>query len=500
MKRLNNQPQFVAQESISGRFLMEHGMNNADSIPVIMSMHKREAALTALLSNKGYKTKGLNHSTTFVDADGNFTGRFQTVSSNVVKYRIEKTDIPICHIKANEANETYIDDLNGSTAIGKGKNMFYINIDSNIAGYKDVIILADGETHLHIQNDPEPSSGGTWKAAVKVFSGEYSDTVNPALLKDGMEFQLAYTAHEQDFSERGNERYSFGVTGKAFLSLQRIKFSYSGTAYAMQNNQPGQVGYWTEHKGVKSFISEADYQMTRYASIFHENQILEGKGTVSQELDRCVLTDERGREVLAGTGIMHSGDGAFKFPITSKGFTDAWFHSFMADIDRYVGTDDNGNREVAIMGGTRLRMSFNSFLASKNIKAQVLNLNYKSGENQGIVDTYSFYEFAGIRIYFLDSSYFEHRAGIPLKDGTRTNEWEGFVIPLGNTPSGQRGITLIQLRKSVKGTVSGIDKGGNIASSVDGTHTHMLWQTGVVSINQMFKIYRPWSNKTIHTA
>ena len=52
-----------------------------------------------------------------------------------------------------------------------------------------------------------------------------------------------------------------------------------------------------EHGGVQSFITEADYQMTRIAAQFQENALLEGKTTVSQDLNKCVLTDERGREL-----------------------------------------------------------------------------------------------------------------------------------------------------------------------------------------------------------
>lgn len=498
MKRLNTTPQVVAQESISSKLLMEHGMGNADFVPIIMAAHKDVAPLTALLALRGKTTKGINYTTNFVDENGNATGKYRTVGSNCVEYRIEKADMPICHFKANASGETFIDDLNGDNAIGKGKNGFWGFIDSNIAGYKDIIQLADGETQLHIQNDPEPSSNNTWKVFLKIISGEKADTVNSALLQDGMEFQLHSTLHEQDFSERGNERYHFGTTGRTYLSLQRIKYSYSGTAYAMKSNATVS-GYHMEHKGVQTFISEADYQMTKIAAGFNENKLLEGKTTVSQDLNKCVLQDENGRELLAGNGIMNSGDGPFKFPISSRGFTETWFNSFMADIDQYVRPDNDGLREIALIGGTRLRISFNQFLASKNIHVTVQNMVWKDGSGKtGIVDTYSYYEFAGIRIIFLESDHFSNKAGIRLSDGSRTNDWEGYVVPLGNTKAGQVGVTLIQLRPSVKGTVAGIDKGGNIASSVDGTHVHMLWQNGVISLNQMFKIYRPWSNKTIH--
>lgn len=496
MKRINKTPQSVAQESINSKMLMEFGMANADFVPIMMSAHKDVAPFTALLAARGRTTKGINYTSNFIDGDGAPTGRYRTVGSNCIEYRIEKEDIPICHFKANAAGEVYIDDMNDSSNIGKGKNGFWVFTDSNIAGYKDKIQLADGETQLLILNDPEPSSNNTWKNYVKIVSSELSDVVNESLLQEGMEFQLHSTLHEQDFSEMGNERYNFGTKGRTYLTLQRIKYSYSGTAYAMDKNKKVS-GYFMEHAGVQSFISEADYQMVRFASQFNENALLEGKQTVSQDLNKCILQDERGRDLLAGNGIMYSGDGPFKYPITSKGFTSTWFNSFMSDIDQYVNPDSDGVREVVLICGTRLRMSFNQFLADKNVNVKVQNMQWKNGEKQGIIDTYSYYEFAGIRIILLESNHFANKAGIQLNDGSRTNEWMGYVVPLGNTKSGQVGVTLCQLRPSVKGTVAGIDKGGNIASSVDGTHTHMLWQNGVISLNQVSLIYRPWNSSTI---
>ena len=72
-----------------------------------------------------------------------------------------------------------------------------------------------------------------------------------------------------------------------------------------------------------------------------------------------------------------------------------------------------------------------------------------------------------------------------------------MVFPLGLTAGGERGIQLIQLRPMSKGTVAGIDKGGNMSNDVDGTTEHALIQIGVISQIQPFKIYRPYRNNLI---
>ena len=95
MKRINKTPQSVAQESINSKMLMEFGMANADFVPIMMSAHKDVAPLTALLAARGRTTKGINYTSNFIDSDGAPTGRYRTVGSNCIEYRIEKEDIRI---------------------------------------------------------------------------------------------------------------------------------------------------------------------------------------------------------------------------------------------------------------------------------------------------------------------------------------------------------------------------------------------------------------------
>ena len=81
-----------------------------------------------------------------------------------------------------------------------------------------------------------------------------------------------------------------------------------------------------------------------------------------------------------------------------------------------------------------------------------------------------------------------------LKDGTKANEWDGMMLPLGLTSAGDRGIQLMQLRPMSRGKVAGIDAGGNISNDVDGSTEHVLLQNGVISQIQPIKLYRPYKN------
>ena len=275
MRRLNSTPQVVAQNSISYKMLMELGRMNADYVPIIMSAHKDVAPLTSFLVSKNKMTRGLNYSSSFFDENGNITGKYRAVGSNVLEYRIEKADIPIGLFKANADGETYIDDLNSADNIGKGKVGFWIFTDNNVSGYKDVIVLADGQTQLIIINDPEPSSNDTYKLFVKLVSGEYADVVNKICLPTVWSFNC-FTL----YTSKTSPKEVTNVTLQELSVVHILPYNVSNIRIQERQRLSTKlkgIRYFMEQGGVQSFITEADYQMTRIAAQFQENALLEGK-------------------------------------------------------------------------------------------------------------------------------------------------------------------------------------------------------------------------------
>jgi len=55
----------VANESITGRLLMDIGINKPDFMPTIMSMYPEMTPLMALLDFKGFKTKDVSMTSRF---------------------------------------------------------------------------------------------------------------------------------------------------------------------------------------------------------------------------------------------------------------------------------------------------------------------------------------------------------------------------------------------------------------------------------------------------
>jgi len=105
---------------------------------------------------------------------------------------------------------------------------------------------------------------------------------------------------------------------------------------------------------------------------------------------------------------------------------------------------------------------------------------------------YAYCEFNGVRIVPKKWRWFDSdaRPSRYLDDGTRKSSWDGIFVPLGKTSGGDNSVDLVQLRSMSMGEVNGIDKGGKMATSVDGTHVHVLFQTGIISRVKISKVFR----------
>lgn len=486
-------PRAFTHEAITGKMLMDYGFKNPDFIPTMMRLPELKSPLMSILDQKGLKTNGLNYTSNFTD------GNYRTVSANVVEYRIESSDMRKEHFKANPDGVTYLDDAN-PTYPGMGKNEFYIYLDSDYLGYHEVMLLADGNTQLYIVSEGgKEMSNGSFEYAVKLLSDDLSDYVDPTIMNETYEVQLGMNLHAHDFSDRSTQvRIPMGAIGRTYLSLQRVMYSYSGTGAAMAQKgttKAYEVVHVAGGKAQTMFLDIAQMQMLKDVARFTEFQILEGRSTVDvNNYNKVLIKDREGREIMAGSGIMHANDGPIEFPMPN-GWNDGFLEALMTDIDPLITRGQDGNREAYLSMAPRAYVSFQTMMGKKGV---TLNQNIVGdGATKGMIDTYAFYELAGLRLIVDRNESLAQRPGIPLKDGSKTNEWDTIVLPLGQTNGGRNGVEIVTLRPAVNGTVAGINEGGDVASSVDGSHKHMLWQIGVISQIQPIKIFRPYKNNTI---
>ena len=469
----------IANESISSFHLIQQMVNEPDTIPTIFSLYKdRETPLSSILNMKGMKTKGL--------MENMMQGKYRVVGSNHVQYAIEATDLRKMHFKANSAGKTFESAIY-STEPGYKQSAFYVYLDSNWASPKEVLELDDNQTQLFIydEQDPIETEPGVWRYEVKVKTSEFEDYVLAELMREGAECMPVQTAYEHDFSETGSEKYTFPTWGHAYLNLQRVKYSYSGTAQVMKESKK-----WAVHNGNKGFLTAAEDMMMERAARYHEYSTIFGRGTVTVD-GKTILHDKRGREIMQGDGILNQGDGAYEFPYNT--FNKKFLKSVMKDIDLRSGND--GVMECVLVGGKEVTSGFSEVMRDYGI---TLNQNIVGeGADKGINDSYSYYEFDGIRVVVQRWSYLDgnRRPTKRLSDGSNKSSFDGFFVPLGKTAGGDNQVELVQLRRPTMGTLSGINEGGNaMSTSVDGSSVHMLFQTGVISRAKITRIFRPYSS------
>jgi len=490
MRLLPGQPLDVAGESISSYSLIRAAVNNPDVLPRVWQVFAdEEAPLSALLAAKGLTSKGL--------VDGMNTSAYRVVKSNHVMYPIKNSDVRKPRLIAADmtvvggaASATYYCPAY-TTEPGKYQSVVYIALDSNWARPNEVLEFNDNETKGFIYDHEEPIEvNGAWIYAIKLVTNEKSDSFNTALFEEGNETGVGMTMYEHDFSETGHEKYTYDGWGHAYMTLQRVKMSYSGTAAAMGADASWYAFQNAKGQNVTGYIDYAEKTMWKRIAAYHEYQMIFGRSTVTVD-GETILKDKRGREIMGGDGLLYQGEGAYDKPM--NGWTQKFLHGLLRDIDIRAGKD--GHKEVLLAGGWELIQGFADYMADKGFVTQNNNV-VGDGSDKGVNMDYAYYQYGDVRIIPKRIRWFDsiERPNKYLSDGSTKGSWDGFVVPMGMTETGDKGLELIQLRPAKSGTVSGIDKGGEMASSVDGTSKHVLVQSGIISRHKIYRIFRPYNS------
>lgn len=161
----------------------------------------------------------------------------------------------------------------------------------------------------------------------------------------------------------------------------------------------------------------------------------------------------------------------------------------------------NGLTELVFIGGQEAIWGFNDLLIKEFGQRHILQSIGNGGDMQGlgqVSHTYKSYEINGVRIIPMHYKFFDSpdRPNWIREDGTLNSSWNGMFVSLGNAQSGEKGVEMITLRdrQFKTGSVSGIDKGGeNMSNSIDGSHHHILGQSGIIlrNLDGVAEIYRP---------
>jgi len=490
MRLLPGQPLDVAGESISSYSLIRAAVNNPDVLPRVWQVFgNEEAPLSALLAAKGLTSTGL--------VDGMNTSAYRVVKSNHVMYPIANSDARKPLIMSTDlsslgggADATFYCPAYPNKP-GYRQSVVYVPLNSNWARPNEVIEFNDNETKGFIYDHEEPQElGGTYVYALKLVTNDKEDSFDTALFEAGNETGIGMTMYEHDFSETGHEKYTYDGWGHAYMTLQRIKMSYSGTAAAMGEDSSWYAFKNAKGQNVTGYLDYAEKLMWKRIAAYHEYQMIFGRSTVSVD-GETLMKNKKGRDIMAGDGLLYQGEGAYDKPM--NGWTKKFLHGLLRDVDIRAGKD--GHKEVLLSGGWELIQGFADFMADSGFITQNNNVE-GSGSEKGINMDYAYYQYGDVRIIPKKLRWFDstERPNKYLSDGTSKGSWDGFVVPLGMTENGDKGIELIQLRPPKSGSVSGIDKGGEMASSVDGTSEHVLVQSGIISRHKLYRIFRPYNS------
>lgn len=480
MRILPGHPKEFANETPTSHHLMRYAVSNPEILPQVATLFKSEhTAFSSLLAERGLTSGNLYN-------DMNPRSKsYKTVGNTKVMWPVKgmKTRLgtfttdAVCNISAY------------STTPGKYQSVIAIYVDTNWFAPYDILELEDNRTQVHVVDDilPEETSPGTWRYYVKLVTNDETDFIDTSLLESGKQIGWVQTAF-YEMSETAYEKYTFHEMATSYMTLQRMKWSISGTAEQMKTNTT-----WVEHNGVKMWTEYADMQMLERWAMAREYQLIFGKGTVTSN-ETVLLKDLKNREILAGDGIMNQGDGALRFQYNQM--TINTIENVMDNMALYSNND--GIIEIGVIGGRKFLNNFMKVMANY-VGTSLEHVVEGTGRNKGINATYSFYEFNGVRIVPRWYKWFDspERPKRYAADGSRIESNRGLFVSLGNVDAGEPMIELLALgnRQFLRGEVNGINKGGEMANSVDGRHVHILCQTGIANkdVNGVAEMYMPYA-------
>ena len=453
-----------ANETTMSNHLLTAALATPEIMPQVATLFQSEISVfSSLLANKGLVAKGL--------MQGLSNESYRVVGNRKVMWPvkgIERRKGPILGLSAPT-----------STTPGIGGEIITLYLDTNWFSPYDVLELKDNRTLVSIVDDqlPVQMPDGSFRYYARMNRKSAASYVNPGLLATGSEVGFAMT-NFYEMSETGYEKYTFDNWAYSYMTIQRMKWSASGTALQMSTKP-----IWLLHNGEMAWTTMAEMQMLRRWAQAREFQILFGQGTVGEN-DEIYLKDMKGREIMAGDGVMNIGDGSLKFPYTklSKSVIENVFSNM-----QIMTSSDTGKLELVAISGQAFMQQFME-LAKNMGGVYQPSIVEGAGSEKGVNLTYAFIELNGVRIYPLWYKWFDDpsRPHVTVRDGHWAESGRSIFVSLGQTDLGTNNVELLALgnRQFLSGSVQGINAGGDkMKNSVDGEHHHVLCETGVKAAN-----------------
>ena len=491
MEKLKFTPQSFANETPTVNHFMKYAVSSPMFLANASTAYRANAPLQSFLAERGYV--------------GTETGNRSIYDRGKHSYkRIDSREIrwPVATPRNRKGIMTRVAVCDAYPAIeggtpGKSGTEVQIYSNTNWFSPRDVIELEDNETYLFFYTNelPKEVAPGEFLYRAKLISKAPNKAyIDPAILQKGAEFGVVYNMYEE-MSETAYEKYSMGKFMRTFTTIMRLKWSISGSAEKTKTNNV----IWTSHNKENTWMSHAENEMMETFFTYRERNIKWGQGTIN-ESGKAQMTLENGVEIWAGEGIMNQGDGSWDMPVNK--ITRKFLDAAMGKLKLYSNAD--GIQEVVYLTGTGGYGEFQDAM-SNIVKVQPEYVDRGGKKTKGVNTTFEYYEYGGVRIYPIRDAWYDDatRPGYTTDDGFRSSSFDGLILSVGERSGAlDRNVELLALdgREFIQGSVNGMNKGGDMANSVDAMHSHVLSETGVAlkDPDSLIKIYRPRKQRAFY--
>ena len=475
MRIIPGTPREFANETPSTLHMSKFIASSPEILPQVTTLFdKNVSAFSSLLARRNMFTGKL------ADPLNPKTGKYKIVGNRKVMWKVQGYPERKAHIVQAATCEA------SPSAMGKYQSWIDLYLDINWFSPRDVLELADNQTQLFVAETflPVEVSAGVFHYRVKVNTNDSAAYVVSGLLAVGQEVSISHNQFEEA-SATGYEKYTFNNDmAYTHMTIQRMKWSITGSA---DEYKPS--ARWIEHNGIKMWVDQADLEMMERAARYRERQMLSGHSTVTAD-DKVLVKTSEGFDVMAGDGILNQGDGAWRLPYNVLSLKT--INSIMENISIY---NSGWGTEVAVICG---RQWYNEFAELMRLQAGIDPKTVEvDGQKKGINLDYYSYTMGGVTIIPTVVPWFDSpmRATTYGIDGTRNSSHNAIFVALGDITLNQPAVELLALGKRswLEGEINGINKGGDMANSIDARQKHVLWETGValLDINGIAELYRP---------
>lgn len=376
----------------------------------------------------------------------------------------------------------------GGQTPGAGHAVFEIRVTTDWFSKNDILEFEDRDQHVVVLSKRKITREDCFYR-VKYVTNRDGGFLNPSLLAQGREVGQSHTIFPE-LSEDAGEKHVYPGWNTEFLTIQRHKHTISGTADATK------VGII--HNGEFLWDYRQNLLMRQRQAFDLENQLLFGRATMDST-GMCYITDDEGRDLPAGNGIVNQGDPSMTWRYNH--LTIRHIERVLEDID--LMSTGYGSKEVLVLCGQTF---FNDF---QRIMRDVLQMNpaplvVNDGEGGKAIKTnFTSYSWSGVNMILARCYAFDDPSRPIERDehGNNYSSSRAFFVSMGNTLGGNPNVELLTLgnsntdRRMITRVINGMagdgpfvpgSKGESVmlaSSPVDGKQIHTLMHTGVIMRN-----------------